>query len=120
MQKAKAYAMEGLEEGGDDPKTAQDVVHALYAKYKKNVSTRRPPRPTQRDQPSPHDDLKKIPRRHFHGGSVCHWLGSTPHASDMESLKIEIRLETQPRDPTAVLAVVFGPALTDDPRPRAA
>ncbi len=66
MQKAKAYAVEGLEEGGDDPKTAQDVVHALYAKYKKNVSTRRPPRPTQRDpapdQPSPHEDPKKIPR----------------------------------------------------------
>lgn len=66
MQKAKAYAVEGLEEGGDDPKTAQDVVHALYAKYKKNVSTRRSPRPTQRDpapdQPSPHDDPKKIPR----------------------------------------------------------
>lgn len=63
MQKAKAYAVEGLEEGGDDPKTAQDVVHALYAKYKKNVSTRCPPRPTQRDpapdQPSPRDDPKK-------------------------------------------------------------
>lgn len=41
MQKAKAYAVEGLEEGGDDPKTATDVVHALYAKYKKNVSARR-------------------------------------------------------------------------------
>ena len=53
MQKAKAYAVEGLEEGGDDPKTAQDVVHALYAKYKKNVSTRCPPRPTQRDPTSP-------------------------------------------------------------------
>lgn len=68
MQKAKAYAVEGLEEGGDDPKTAQDVVHALYAKYKKNVSTRCPPRPTQRDpapdQPSPRDDPKKNPTAH--------------------------------------------------------
>ena len=78
MQKAKAYAVEGLEEGGDDPKTAQDVVHALYAKYKKNVSTRRPPRPTQRDpapdQPSPRDDPKKIPRptAPLHIGSAQH------------------------------------------------
>lgn len=40
MQKAKAYAVEGLEEGGDDPKTATDVVHALYAKYKKNYNRR--------------------------------------------------------------------------------
>ena len=47
MQKAKAYAEEGLEEGGDDPKTATDVVHALYAKYKKNVSAQR--RPAYRD-----------------------------------------------------------------------
>lgn len=81
MQKAKAYAVEGLEEGGDDPKTSQDVVHALYAKYKKNVSTRRPPRPTQRgpapDQPSPRDDPKKShgPRHRFrlrHIGSAQH------------------------------------------------
>lgn len=118
MQKAKAYAVEGLEEGGDDPKTAQDVVHALYAKYKKNVSIRRPPRPTQRDpapdQPSPRDDPKKS-----HG---------PPHRFTLARLNtprqclgiFEIRLETQPRYPTAVLAVVFGPALTDDPRPRAA
>ena len=52
MQKAKAYAVEGLEEGGDDPKTATDVVHALYAKYKKNVSARRrrPTRTTETPQ----------------------------------------------------------------------
>jgi hypothetical protein len=77
MQKAKAYAVEGLEEGGDDPKTAQDVVHALYAKYKKNVSTRCPPRPTQRDpapdQPSPRDDPKK--KSH---PSLSHWLAQHP------------------------------------------
>lgn len=102
MQKAKAYAVEGLEEGGDDPKTAQDVVHALYAKYKKNVSTRRPPRPTQRDpapdQPSPRDDPKKIPRPTAPLPSPSHWLGSTPHASVWESLKSASRpnLDTQP------------------------
>ena len=52
MQKVKAYAVEGLEEGGDDPKTATNVVHALYAKYKKNVSARRrrPTRTTETPQ----------------------------------------------------------------------
>ena len=86
MQKAKAYAVEGLEEGGDDPKTAQDVVHALYAKYKKNVSTRCPPRPTQRDpapdQPSPRDDPKKKSHGPRHRFRVCQ-IGSAQHPTQV-------------------------------------
>ena len=74
MQKAKAYAVEGLEEGGDDPKTATDVVHALYAKYKKNVSARRrhasrtpepkPPEPPHKAKKSPEEGIRNQWRQH--------------------------------------------------------
>lgn len=75
MQKAKAYAVEGLEEGGDDPKTATDVVHALYAKYKKNVSARRrhASRTPEPKPPEPPPQGEKIPR-----GRNPQSLASTP------------------------------------------
>lgn len=75
MQKAKAYAVEGLEEGGDDPKTATDVVHALYAKYKKNVSARRrhASRTPEPNHPNPPTQGEKIPR-----GRNPQSLASTP------------------------------------------
>ena len=93
MQKAKAYAVEGLEEGGDDPKTATDVVHALYAKYKKNVSARRRHASrdarTQTTRTPPHK-AKKSPEE----GIRNHWR---QHPLGDKTLKSFLRARPWPR-----------------------
>ena len=109
MQKAKAYAVEGLEEGGDDPKTATDVVHALYAKYKKNVSARRrhasPHARTQTTRTPPQGE--KIPR-----GRNPQSLASTPLGRIFETF---LRARPWPRAFTPRRRLPFRPALTHEP-----
>jgi hypothetical protein len=108
MQKAKAYAVEGLEEGGDDPKTATDVVHALYAKYKKNVSARRrhasrhPRTQTTRTPPT----SRKNPKRKESA------MASTPLGQNFEIFPSRSTLASRLCPP---FAVPFRPALTHEP-----